>query len=155
MQGEKIRGLCENNDASQMNLVITLPRASSLPWLPMSRRYDAVRSTKGLLATLFKASTWSQKKPPKKGSLSHVSLPAQQYQNIWNWKHSVKSRKADQDMLRFSVLGWVGMSGEWQMVSITRHSSLKLVEQSIFSDVRITFLSLNSCLISTSSCAYG
>lgn len=45
----------------------------------------------------------------KKGSFAHVSLPSQQYQNMWDYKHSVKSRTANQNMLRFSVLGVGGM----------------------------------------------
>ena len=40
--------------------------------------------------------------------LSHVSLPSQRYQNIWDSKRSVKSGTVDPNMLRFSVGG-----GEW------------------------------------------
>lgn len=48
----------------------------------------------------------------EKGPSARVSLPSQQYQNIWDRKHSVKSRAAHQNMLRFSVL-WVAR--EWGM----------------------------------------
>lgn len=39
----------------------------------------------------------------KEGSCSHVSLPSQRHQNIWDSNASVKSGTVDPNMLRFSV----------------------------------------------------
>lgn len=61
------------------------------------------------------------------GVFSDMSLPSQQYQTIWDWKHSVKSREADRNMLRFCV----GVGGiRVGMTDGFNNKALKLLEQS-------------------------
>lgn len=82
------RFMWKNECGSRTNLVITLSSPKIPLWLYMSGKWGSEHCTKTLLAALLEARTRSQKKllkvMLKKGSFSHVALPSQQYQNIWN-----------------------------------------------------------------------
>lgn len=132
--GEKPRGrfMRKNDYGPRTNLVITLSSPKILfhslydfTWVGSVTLNCAQRPAWQLCS---KPATRSQKKAAKvvlkEGSCSHVSLPSQRYQNIWDSKRSVKSGTVDPNMLRFSVGGGErDESREWQMVSITRNTA--------------------------------
>ena len=121
----------KNDYGPRTNLVITLSSPKILfcslydfTWVGSVTLNSALRPAGSFVQSLQLGAEKAAKVMLKEGSCSHVSLPSQRYQNIWDSKRSVKSGTVDPNMLRFSVGGgeW-DESREWQRASITRRTS--------------------------------